>query len=366
MFELTEEQILIRDSAARFLEEAMPFKRRQEIAGSNDGFDPELWQSFAEMGWLGLLVSESAGGLDGSLVDAALIQQSMARQLVRSPWLQHGVTAATILSQVDAPLFLSEQLASGERIFTVGLFETDDIGDVQTTAIQSDHGFRINGCKRLVPWAAQADSILISVALDGETQIARVDASGPGITRRPYRLYDGSRAADVALDDISIPAEDMLGRLSEQGLQRIVDIETALLVSEAAEMMWAIHSQTLEYLKTREQFGQVLGSFQAIQHRLVDLYVDCELSRSMAEDAIVAVTQPDGAPDTAARVAAAKSWTGKTGRRVGKEGIHLHGGIGMTDDIPIGHYFKRLSAISRLNGNTDWQRHRFSRLNGVG
>ena len=364
MFELSEEQILIRDSASRFLEEAVPFAQRQATCETDDGYDSELWQACAEMGWLGIVVPEEDGGLGGSIVDAALIQQQMGKQLVRSPWLQHSVTAATGLALGVSDPEHFECLVSGTRIYTTGLFENDHCTHVETAGRTEGESIVVNGCKRLVPWAAQANRALISARMDDTIRLLCVDPHSDGVKLRPYRMYDGSRAADMELNDVRIDGSDILGAVNESDIQQMVDRETALLAAEASSLMWAIHHQALEYLKTREQFGTTLGSFQALQHRMVDVYVNCELAQSLAEDAILAANEANST-DAVRRIAAAKAWIGEAGRDVGKEGIQLHGGIGMTNDIPIGHYFKRLSAISRLNGDSDWQRNRFAGLNGV-
>ena len=324
----------------------------------------ELWQAYAEMGWLGIMVPEPHGGLGGSLVDAALIQQQLGKQLVRSPWLQHSVTAATGLALGGSDPEHFKRLVSGSRIYTAGLFENDQCTHVETTGKNDGESIIVNGCKRLVPWAAQANRVLISARVDDSIRLLCVDPYSEGVKLRPYSMYDGSRAADVELNDVRVEGINILGTLGDSDLQHIVDRETAMLVAEATAIMWAVHDQTLEYLKTREQFGTTLGSFQALQHRMVDVYVDCELAQSLAEDAVLAANEANS-KDTVKRITAAKAWIGEAGRNVGKEGIQLHGGIGMTNDIPIGHYFKRLSAISRLNGSSEWQRNRFAGLNGA-
>ena len=226
---------------------------------------------------------------------------------------------------------------------------------------------RLNGCKRLVPWGAQTDQIIVSAMINNQTELFIVPTSSPGVKIRAYRMYDGSRASDIEFSDVLLSASNRLGKVDQKTLQQIIDSETAMMCMEASSIMWAIHDQTLEYIKTREQFGQTLGSMQALQHRIVDIYIQCQLCQSMAEDAISAMCSDSLNGDhyhgaQSKRVSAAKSFIGENGRSVGKEGIQLHGGIGMTNDIPIGHYFKRLCAIDSLNGNAAWHRNNFQNI----
>ena len=366
MLVLSEEQKMIQESASRFMDDQFPFSRRQQITLSDDGFDRDLWRQFAELGWLALSIDESCGGIGGSLVDAALVHQQMGRVLMCSPYLNCLGGAATALNLSANESLKTEQLgalAAGEAIISCGLYESENIDDTPVTrARRSGSTLLVNGCKRLVPWGAQVDSVIVSVIVDDTPHLVLIPTNSPGIKIRPYRLYDGSRAADMEFSDVKAEEDWIVGRCDSNTLNRIVDREIAMMAMEASAVMWAIHDQTLEYMKTREQFGQTLSTMQALQHRMVDIYVNCQLAQSMAEQSITAVCHDTGNGHSTVQVSATKAFIGEKSRFTGKEGIQLHGGIGMTNDLPIGHYFKRLEAIDRIHGDADWHRNRYSRL----
>jgi alkylation response protein AidB-like acyl-CoA dehydrogenase len=374
MLNHTEEQTIISDSAARFVDDKFPFSVRQQIASTDHGYDISRWQDFAELGWLGIPVPEVFGGIGGSIVDVSLIQQQLGRALVRSPFLATvggASTALMLAGNENQKTHYLGLIASGKCIVSCALFETEsntgprllgDIPSVETVATADEDFMVVNGCKRLVPWGLQAHSVIISANIESETVLLLVPSDADGVRKRPYRMHDASRCADMEFSDVRVHRDQVLENSSAAAIRRIIDTETALLCMEASAVMWAIHDQTLEYMKTREQFGQTLGAMQSLQHRIVDVYVKCQLAKSMAEDAIIAVSGTEYTDSEAGRVSAAKAFIGENGRSVGKEGIQLHGGIGMTNDIPIGHYFKRLVAIDRLNGDASWHRSRFRSL----
>ena len=364
---LSEEQKMIRESALRLLDEEFPFSLRQKLSESETGFEVDHWKLFAEMGWLGIALPEESGGLGGSLVDASLIYQQMGRTLVRSPYLATLTGSRALANSTKGSEYsdLLEQVVSGNRILTCGLSEAENPGHPVQTALAENNGqWKLNGCKRLVPWADQADDIIVSAIREGKYYLLIVSADSPGLGKRPYRMYDGSRTADVEFSNVEITEDRILGCVSEAVIQQMIDIETAMMCMEASACMWAIQDQTLAFMKTREQFGQSLSAMQALQHRIVDVYVKCQLAQSMAEDAILAAESICNNSDSdfrnTKRISAAKAFIGEAGRFVGKEGIQLHGGIGMTNDMPIGHYFKRLTTFDRLNGDASWHRRRYS------
>lgn len=362
MLHLTEQQSMIRDSASRFLDEQLPFAKRQKIATCDSGYDQDQWRSFVELGWLGIALPEQYGGFDSSIIEAALIYQQMGRSLSRSPYLNCIEAAYAILhiGNEQQKLRYIEKIASGESIITCGFFESENPADIpQTKVTQENNVWILNGCKSLVPWGNQSDHVLISVMVEGQLNLVIVNTDASGIRIRPYRMYDDSRASDMEFSDVLIEEENRLGPVSQYLLLKTMDIHNAMNCMEASEMMWTVHNQTLEFMKNREQFGQSLSSMQALQHRIVDVYIKCQLAQSMAEDAIIAAADTNYDDSHARRISAAKAFIGENSRLVGKEGIQLHGGIGMTTDIPIGHYFKRFSVIDQSNGNATWHRERF-------
>ncbi len=374
MIILDQEQKLIEQSVSRFIADQFDFSHRQKIAESTDGFDRNHWKQFADLGLLGISIAEQYGGFGGSVVDLAIICQQQARALMMSPYLSTFGASATVLAMAGnerQKLDYLGAVARGEAIISCAFNETDNPeGIPQTSAAAVAEGFLLNGCKRLVPYGAQADYLIVS-SINSERQILLiVPASSEGIRLRPYKMYDGSRSADIEFSDVIVAADQVLNQASGNEIQKVNSVTTALMCAEAVAIMWQVHDQTLEYMKTREQFGQTLGSMQALQHRIVDVYVGCQLAQSMAEQAVLSAAEIDAMNPAAyqeklRQISAAKAYIGEQGRQVGKEGIQLHGGIGMTNDIPIGHYLKRLTAIDRLNGDSTWHRNRFRSLDNL-
>jgi alkylation response protein AidB-like acyl-CoA dehydrogenase len=368
MIELTEEQQIIRDSVARYLSENYSFDQRQQQVRSADGFDPDQWRAFAELGWLGMPFPEECGGAGGSWIDAAIIAEQLGRTLLRSPYLSSVIGAGTVLLAADEPQktkYLT-RIAEGQTLIACA-FEEKTLasklasGD-PTRAAKTKDGFALTGIKSLVPYAKLADQFIVSALLDDRLHLFLVPAQAGGVEITPYKMYDGGRAGDLALSGVALDSDSRLPGDATSAIRAVVDNESALLCAEAAGIMWSVQEQTVEYLKTREQFGQKLGEFQALQHRLVDMYVQCQLAQSLAWDAVDAVAHEADASKRSRRVSAAKAYIGEVGRAVGKESVQLHGGIGMTDEIPIGHYLKRLTTIDHLHGNSAEHRSRFRAL----
>lgn len=372
MLELSDEQQIIQDSVRRYLSENCSFDQRQQQIQSVHGFDRERWQSFAELGWLGMAFPEQYGGFGGTLVDAAVIHEQLGRSLLPSPYLSSVIGAGTALLCAGAEQQKSEYLAAiadGTLLISCAFTEKStalNLADhIATLAVGTDQGYELNGAKALVPYAGEADRFIVSASLNDRDCLFLVPAQADGLRITEYRMYDGSRCGDMELTGVRIGTETMLPGSGADAVKATFDNETAVICLEAAGIMWSVHQQTLEYMKTREQFGQKLGAFQALQHRAVDMYVQCQLADSLAWDAVEAVVYETDKKQRSRRVSAAKAYIGETGRNVGQEGIQLHGGIGMTDALPIGHYLKRLTAIDRLHGDARFHRRRFNSLDGT-
>lgn len=369
MIELTEEQQIVRDSVARYLRENYPFSQRQADVGSPSGFDRDQWQVFAELGWLGMPLPEAYGGYGGSWVEAAVICEQFGRALYRSPYIPGVVGAgAVVLSAGDASQkkLCLPGIADGTLQVSCAFNEKTQFRRQQneepSLAEPAGEDYRLHGVKGLVPYAAIADYFIVSAVLADKLCLFLVSAQSDGIRVTDYRMYDGGRAGDVEFSDVTVGRNCLLQGDAADTIRTAADKECAMLCVEAVGIMWSVQEQTLEYMKTRQQFGQALGTFQALQHRIVDVYVSCQLAESMAWDAVDAVINDDDPQSRSRRVSAAKSYIGEIGRTVGKEGIQLHGGVGMTNDLPIGHYLKRLTTIDHLHGNAAEHRDRFRHL----
>ena len=377
-FSLSEEQSIFRDSVARFVAEEFPFERRQALAATEAGYSEAHWRRFADLGWLAATLPEDYGGLGGSPVEAMLLAEHFGRGLVMSPYLATVVLGAGAIlhgGREEQKGTLLPEVAAGRLKLAFAYAEPGsryDLHHVETTARPAPGGYRIDGHKGVVFYAASADRIVVSARTAGDARDADgislflVDPAAEGLEARHYPTQDGGRASELRFDGVRVEAGDRLGEAETEGaalpvVERVVDHAIASTCAEAVGAMWAVYEQTLAYLKTREQFGRTLGSFQALQHRMVDVYMKCELAQSMVYEATLHLD----APDTAARAraaASAKYEVGRNARDVGQEGVQLHGGIGMTFDLPIGHYLKRITTINASFGDPRYQLRRYQAL----
>ena len=366
LFSLSDEQKLFQESLERQLAQSYPFSIRQQAAESETGYSKELWRTAADMGWLAAPFPEDLGGLGGSMIEAGLVMSAFGRSLVNNPYaasvLMAGgaVMAGGTREQQEA---LIPGIASGERIVTFAHAEADaryDWRHVETTARPAGNGYVLNGRKSVVPFADRASEIIVAARLSGGVADAEglslfvVPASVKGLSLVAYRTHDGGRAGDVVLNAVRVDGSALIGAPGEGFalIEAALDRAAAGVCMGISGATWGVHDATLAYLKTRTQFGQPLSTFQALQHRIVDVYIRCQLAQSMAWDAVAACAAADPR-ERSRRISAAMVHVGEAGRFVAKEGVQLHGGIGMTYDLPIGHYLKRLAAIDTAIGDQD-------------
>ncbi len=378
-FNLSDEQKLLRDSLDRFIEREYTFDKRRQFAESEAGFSRDIWAKFAELGWLGVGIDEADGGYGGTAVDTMIIMEGFGRGLVVEPYLSTVVMGANFLkfggtaSQRKAIL---PALVEGKQMLAFAYFEPQarfNLADVETAAKKDGGGYVLNGMKGVVFHAASADRLIVSARTSGKPRDERgitlflVERSAKGVSLREYATQDGLRAAELTLDKVTVGAEAVLGKLGGglELMERVADITIAALAAEAVGAMKAMLAQTQEFLKTREQFGTPLSKFQVLQHMSVDMFMASELSKSMSTMAAMNVGDKD-AKARARAASAAKVQIGRAGKFVGQTAVQLHGGMGMTDELPIGHYFKRLSMIDTMFGNADFHLKRFIALGGKG
>ena len=365
-FSFTEEQQLLRDSVEKLVEAEYPFAFRRECAASEAGFGRELWRKFAELGWLGLGLPEDAGGVGCGPVETAVVMEVLGSALAVEPYLATVVMGGDLLKRGGAAQRgRLARLAAGELQLAFAFAERQsryELANVETRTEPDGDGYRLTGTKSVVFNAPAADVVAVSARTAGESRdrkgltVFAVDANAPGLHVRGYPTMDGGRAGEVDLDGVRAGPGEVLGRAGE-GITVVEGAVNAGIVgtcAEAAGIMARMHRDTIEYLKHREQFGSALSRFQALQHRLVDMYMACELSRSMAYMAAVRLADPQTEDAELRRaIAAAKVQIGRAGRFVGENAIQLHGGMGMTDEMPISHYFKRLILIDSQFGDAD-------------
>lgn len=376
-FELSEEQRQLADSVGRYLNDQYDFERRKKIVHSDTGSSDAVWKQLAELGVLSIPFSEQAGGFGGGAVDMMSAMQAIGAALVVEPVLA-TVLAGRLVDRAGSAAQRAELLppvVEGARKLAFAHGEDGAryrLARVSATASKAGDGWVLNGLKRVVVGAPLADLLVVSARTSGSPGEAHgislfvVAANAKGVSTTPYRNIDNQRAADVKLDGVQVRADALLGA-EGQGLaaiEEVMDFATALQCAEAVGAMQYANDTTLEYLKTRKQFGVAIGSFQVLQHRSVDMFTELEQARSMMYFAAMMSAEPDAAERRRA-MHAVKVQTGKSGRHVGQEAIQLHGGIGMTMEYKAGHYFKRLTMIELAWGNTEHHLRELARAGGI-
>jgi pimeloyl-CoA dehydrogenase small subunit len=364
-FSLTVDQRLLSEGLDRLLADTYEFSRRREYLGLPEGWSRAQWQRYADMGLLGLPFSSNDGGFDGGPAEIMIVMEACGRALVLEPYVSTVLLGGGFLrmgGSDEQRSRLIPKIIDGSLLLAFAQAEPDsryDLSHVATTARREGDAWVLNGHKRHVLHGDSADQLIVSARISGEAgdrdglALFLVDASAPGLTRRGYRLQDHTRAAEIGLNTVSVGSHSVIGQPGEafELITGVVNRATAALCCEAIGVMKSAYELTLDYLKTRKQFGAALGSFQALQHRAVDMFVQLEMARSIAMYGIMASEDSELSESTRA-VAATKVQIGRSARMIGQEAIQLHGGIGMTEEYPVGHYFRRLSMIELLFGDT--------------
>lgn len=363
-FSLNEEQRLLADSVERFVRGSYPIELRRRIVHEQGSFNPDIWRQFADLGWLMLPFDEADGGLGGGLIETMVLMEGLGRGLVVEPYVATVVTTGGFLRHADAgqkARWLSALLeGSLQGAFAVDEYEqVHDLAQTAMAAGADADGFVLDGVKACVINGDRADLLVVLARTSGAPgdadglSLFLVDAGSAGVSRRAHRTVDGQRAAEVTFTQVRVGRDALLG-VAGQGHALAARVITETLLALAAEAVGALSvliAGTVEYAKTRKQFGIPIGSFQALQHRMADMFMAGEQTRSLLLAATLKVLE--GHADAALAVHALKVQIGTGGRRVAQEAIQLHGGMGMTDELSVGHYVKRLTAIDALFGNAD-------------
>jgi alkylation response protein AidB-like acyl-CoA dehydrogenase len=364
-FSLTEEQMLLRDLIERFASDRYELADRARCRAEPAGYAADNWAALAELGLLGLPFSAADGGLDGGAVEIITLMEGIGRGLVVEPVLEEVILAAGLLAEAGDERQRAawmEPVIAGEKHLGLAHFEPAarfDLASVATVARRAGDSWRLDGEKHLVLAAGNADAFIVTARESGDAGdfgLYLVDRDAPGVGKREFRLADGSMAAALKFD--GAPAGERLAGGGD-AFARVVDRTRIAACAEMLGIMSRLFDATLEYVRNRKQFGAPLGSFQVIQHRLADLYVGVEQSRSQLLRAALAA---EASPDFARAVAGMKSYIASAAVQVGEECIHLHGAMGTTDELAIGHGHKRILVLATLFGDTDFELERFIRL----
>lgn len=377
-FDLSEEQRLLKDSVERLLTDRYDFDSRKRYAAAPDGFSREVWAKYAELGLLALPFEEQYGGFGGGPVETMIVMEAFGGALALEPYLATVILAGGLIQRADGEVVRESvlpQIADGSLQLAFAHHERQaryDLADVSAAARREGEGWVLSGEKSLVIHGDSADKLVVSARAGGGRRdrngvgLFLVDAGAPGLSRRGYATQDGLRAAEISLANVKVDPDDVVA-LPDRGLpliERVVDTAIAALCAEAVGAMAALHAQTVEYLKTRKQFGVPIGNFQALQHRAVDMFVALEQARSMAMFATM-VAREENAEERRKAVSAAKVQIGRSGRFVGQQAVQLHGGVGMTMELKVGHYFKRLAMIDIMFGDADYHLAKLAEAGGL-
>ncbi len=371
-FDLTEEQRLLRDSVERLLADHYGFDKRRAYLAEPEGWSRTLWSQYAELGLLGLPFAESYGGFGGGPIDVMLVMETFGRVLALEPYLATVVLGGTALRLAGTEAQKSAilpQIAEGRLVLAFAHGERQaryDLTDVLTTAKPKDGGWVLDGAKSVVLHGDSAQRLIVSARTAGDRDdpggitLFLVDAAASGVARRSYPMRDGTRAAEISLSGVEVSEGNVLGEVGAAlpVIERVVEAGVAATAAEAVGAMEAMQALTLDYLKTRQQFGRPIGDNQVLQHRAAEMLMALEQGRSMAMLAAMTVEEPD-AGERARNIAMAKIGVGQASKFVSQNAIQLHGGIGMTEEYAVGHYFRRCMVIEHLFGDTA---HHLSRL----
>jgi alkylation response protein AidB-like acyl-CoA dehydrogenase len=372
-FDLSDEQKQLREAIEAFAAKEYAFDRLRAIKQSGAGWDPETWRGLAELGVTALNVPSSLGGLDFGPTETMALMEACGPSLLLEPILTSAVIATALLRQFekqDAAAELLKRMAQGERIAALAHFEPQsrfDVAWVETRASASGAEFKLDGHKAVVAHAGLADVLIVSARTAGEADDASgmalflVPRESAGVELTESLTLDGQRAADVRLKGVIVPKAACLasGTAAYAAIENALDIGLAALCAEAVSIMQATIRATVDYLNTRQQFGQPIGRFQALQHRVADMTVHLEQARSMSYLASMRCALPDLA-ERRRVLSAAKAVIAEAARFVGQQAVQLHGGMGMTDELKVSHWFKRLTAIEILFGDADHHVQRFA------
>ena len=367
-FSLTEEQAALKESVRRLCERDYGFEHRRGLLRSPEGFSRELWATFAELGWLGAGLSEDEFGYGGGPVETMIVQEAFGQALVVEPYLSCAVIAAraiAALGDAEQRADLLSAIVGGEALVALAHNEVGmrgDDGAVTTVAKPDGNGWRIRGRKGFVLGGPSADVLLVSAMTPSGVTLFRLAADTPGVEVVAYHAVDGRRVADIVLNDVEVGDDAVMGPVGGAlpGIELAIDHGVIGLLAECVGGMDAALWLTRDYLKTRKQFGVTLNTFQALQHRMADMLVETELARSMLLRGVAALSETDPAARRAG-VSAAKVQVTEAAVKVTAEGIQLHGGIGVTEEYIVGHFYKRAVLARGLFGGTDSHVERFTR-----
>lgn len=371
-FSFSEEQQLIQDSINKFIQNDYDFETRMAISRRDIGYSKENWELFAELGWLAIPFTEEQGGLGGSAIDLMVVMEEFGKGILVEPFIPTVIIGGGLLSELgnEEQQALIDEVVAGNLQLAFAHAEPGSryrLNYVSTVASKSGDNYIINGEKSVV-LNESADKFLVLArtyggpADENGLSIFIVDANSDGVTRTGFQTIDGQRGAEIRLEDVNVPASAMLGKEGEafEAVQKVMNRAILAVCSEAVGAMEVLLERTVEYSKTRKQFGVTLSTFQALQHRMADMFIQHQQARSIVLMAALEMDKSDDLTSVSKAISAAKAFIGKSSRHIGQEAIQIHGGIGVTEELDVGHFVKRVTVIEQLFGNTDYHTSRFA------
>tara|TARA_B000000475_G_C15995399_1_gene446713 strand:- start:401 stop:1534 length:1134 start_codon:yes stop_codon:yes gene_type:complete len=373
-FELSEEQKMIQQSVERFVQENYDLSSRISISSKDPGFSSEYWSSMAELGWLGLTFTEEEGGFGGNQIDTLVLMEQFGKGLVLEPFLANIVLGGGAIKRSESKNLketIIPSLIDGSLQITLAYAEEQsrfDLNDIATSATEEGDGFILNGKKSMVLNAESADKLIIVARTSGSQteengiSLFIIDSDSEGVVLQNFPTVDGLRASEISLENVKVSKEGLVGEKDKgfEILQAIANDAILALAAEAVGAMEVLYKDTVEYTQQREQFDHALSDFQVLQHRMVDMFMEYEQCKSLLFRATLETVQD---PNMAQRtIHALKHLIGKSGIFVGENTVQLHGGMGVTEELRIGHFFKRLLVIDSQFGNADFHLEKFTNI----
>ena len=373
-FTFNEEQTLIQDQVDQFIQKEYDWETRQSLSNSELGFGDNNWQKFAELGWLGISTSEDNGGFGGSAIESMLIMEAFGKGLVVEPFLETIIMSGGLIDEHGSDQQKSsilEPAIAGQLHLALAYAEPQsrfNLSDVVTEAKLDGDNFILNGYKSVVMNGPSANKIIISARTSGSQleengiTLFIVDGDSQGLNKTNYKTVDGRRASDLTIENVSVSKDDIVGQIDEgfDILDSSIDRAILAISAEAVGAMEVLYKTTVEYTKTREQFGTSIGKFQVLQHRMVDMFMEYEQCKSLLY--MATMKHEEGSADAKKAISGLKYQVGKAGRFIGQQAVQLHGGMGVTDELNVGHYFKRLTTVGTIFGNSDYHLKKYTSL----
>ena len=373
-FTFNEEQTLIQDQVDQFIQKEYDWETRQSLSNSELGFGDNNWQKFAELGWLGISTSEDNGGFGGSAIESMLIMEAFGKGLVVEPFLETIIMSGGLIDEHGSDQQKSsilEPAIAGQLHLALAYAEPQsrfNLSDVVTEAKSDGDNFILNGYKSVVMNGPSANKIIISARTSGSQleengiTLFIVDGDSQGLNKTNYKTVDGRRASDLTFENVSVSKDDIIGQIDAgfDILDSSIDRAILAISAEAVGAMEVLYKTTVEYTKTREQFGTSIGKFQVLQHRMVDMFMEYEQCKSLLY--MATMKHEEGSADAKKAISGLKYQVGKAGRFIGQQAVQLHGGMGVTDELNVGHYFKRLTTVGTIFGNSDYHLKKYTSL----